>query len=158
MTAQPKAMFTLHPQLAKDTLPVGELSICKVLLMNNQRLPWLILVPKRVGMREVYELKEAEQAQLTTESSMLGEMLMKEFSGHKLNVGAIGNLVPQLHIHHVVRFEHDPVWPNPVWGNIAPKPYTAVQLKQTLKRLHKMLESGRLTFSAHDPNRQGASN
>lgn len=130
-------MFTLHPTLAADTNIVGNLTLCRVLLMNNRRLPWVILVPERAGIRESYELSAADQLALNKESNALGKALMTEFNGDKLNVAALGNVVPQLHVHHIVRYTHDPVWPNPVWGNLAPKPYTQTTWQQMIKRLQK---------------------
>ena len=131
-------MFNLHPTLAADTHVIGRFPLSLALLMDNQRLPWVILVPRRVGMREIYELNDRDQQQLLKESLLVSKQMMSEFTGDKLNVGAIGNLVPQLHIHHVVRYKYDPVWPQPVWGNIQAKPYTQVTRKQMLKHLRSL--------------------
>ncbi|HUS25384.1 MAG TPA: HIT family protein [Candidatus Binatia bacterium] len=117
------AGFELHPQLAADTLPVGDAPLCRVLLMNDARWPWCILVPRRAGVREIYELSDADQQQLLRESSRMGRALMQRFDGEKLNVAALGNVVPQLHVHHVVRHAADPAWPAPVWGRPPAQPY-----------------------------------
>ncbi len=117
--------FELHPQLAADTLMLGDWPLCRVLLMNDARYPWCILVPRRNGIREIYELPVADQQQLLSESVRLGRMLMRLFNGHKLNVAALGNMVPQLHLHHVVRDPADPAWPAPIWGKHPPVAYSA---------------------------------
>jgi len=132
-------MFKLHSTLDADTLKVGNLPLSTVLLMNNKTLPWVILVPKKQGIREIYELAQKDQTQLIRESSLAGEALMSEFKGDKLNIGSLGNIVPQLHVHHIVRYEHDSVWPNPVWGNVATKGYAKTEGKQMVKRLQKRL-------------------
>ena len=115
--------FQLHPQLAKDCLVIKDLELCRVLLMNDSNYPWCILVPMREGKKDLYELSDAEQKQFITESSRLSQVMMslfsdKEFKGKKMNIAALGNMVPQLHIHHIVRREGDPCWPKPVWGQV----------------------------------------
>ena len=115
--------FTLHPQLATDAHPVGEFPLCRLLVMNDARYPWFILVPRRAAVREIYELSEADQAQLLKESSLLARAMMEVFGGDKLNIAALGNMVPQLHVHHIVRYTRDDSWPSPVWGRLPMKPY-----------------------------------
>lgn len=115
--------FELHPRLAADTFPVGDLPLCRLLLMNDAQYPWFILVPRREGAREIYLLDEADQAQLLRESVRLSRAMMDAFRGHKLNVAALGNVVPQLHVHHIVRYPGDPAWPGPVWGRHPPRAY-----------------------------------
>jgi diadenosine tetraphosphate (Ap4A) HIT family hydrolase len=109
-------MFTLHPQLQNDGIQIGDFPLSRLLLLNDARYPWFILVPMRQAITEIYQLSEEEQQQLLRESSQLGRFLMEAFDGDKLNIGALGNLVPQLHIHHIVRYRSDEVWPRPVWG------------------------------------------
>ncbi|MCW8918511.1 MAG: HIT family protein [Gammaproteobacteria bacterium] len=109
-------MFTLHPQLQQDGIVIGDLPLSRLLLLNDARYPWFILVPRRQAITEIYQLDDEDQLQLLRESSQLGRFLMESFNGDKLNIGAIGNLVPQLHLHHVVRYRGDEVWPRPVWG------------------------------------------
>ncbi len=140
-------MFELHPTLRADTYLIGHFKLSVALLMNNRLLPWVILVPRRVGMREAYELSASDQHQLMLESATLGEALMREFKGDKLNTAAIGNMVPQLHVHHIVRFQHDPVWPQPVWGVLPPKPYTQITSRQMLKRLRELFNDGEQDFT-----------
>jgi len=109
-------IWTLDTQLAADTKSVGDLPLCRVLVMNDSQYPWVILVPRVAGIREIYELEAMQQQQLLQESTFLSMWLMKHFKGEKLNIGALGNVVPQLHMHHIVRFKADPAWPSPVWG------------------------------------------
>lgn len=108
--------FVLHPQLAADCIPIAEAPLSRLLLSKDARYPWFILVPRRADIREIYELSEADQAQLLLESSTLGKAAMQAFAGDKLNVAALGNMVPQLHVHHIVRYKTDAAWPGPVWG------------------------------------------
>lgn len=143
-------MFNLHPTLAADTFKIGQFSLCIACLMNNSQLPWVILVPQRAGMRELYELSSSDQQQAFAESLLVGKTLMAEFNGDKLNAATIGNMVPQLHIHHIVRFKHDSAWPKPVWGNISEKKYTQISRQQMLKRLRTVFSSASKEFSAND--------
>lgn len=115
--------FELHPRLAADTFVLGDFPLSRLLLMNDAQYPWCILVPRRAGLREIFELSEADQQQLLRESSTLGRAMMQAFEGHKLNIAALGNLVPQLHLHHIVRQEGDAAWPAPVWGRLPPQAY-----------------------------------
>ena len=127
-------MFTLHPQLAQDTFLVGDFPLCTCRLMNDMQFPWLILVPRVQGIGELYELSPADQEQFLRESSWLSSQLAKVFRADKMNVAALGNVVPQLHFHHVVRYQNDIAWPKPIWG-IAAQPYnneTLSYMRQTL--------------------------
>jgi diadenosine tetraphosphate (Ap4A) HIT family hydrolase len=118
-----KVVFSLHPQLERDCIVMGELPLSRLLLLNDSRYPWFILVPRREAITEIYQLAEDDQQQLLRESSQLGEFLMNSFNGDKLNIGALGNLVPQLHLHHIVRYTNDAAWPGPVWGVGVAEPY-----------------------------------
>lgn len=109
-------MFTLHPTLENDSVVLGDYPLCRVLLIKDKQYPWLVLVPRRDGVREIYELTEDDQQQFWRESAELGRELMRVFDGDKLNIGALGNMVPQLHVHHIVRYAKDPAWPGPIWG------------------------------------------
>jgi diadenosine tetraphosphate (Ap4A) HIT family hydrolase len=133
------APFVLHPRLAADTFELRRWPLCSVLAMNDARYPWCILVPRRAGVREIYELPVADQQQLLRESSALGRALMQAFGGTKLNVAALGNVVSQLHVHHVVRFEHDAAWPGPVWGRHPPEPYDESARRTFVERLSPLL-------------------
>lgn len=108
--------FELHPQLKRDCIFLADLGLSRLLLMNNKDFPWCILVPRITGAREIHELEEADQQQLLKESSELSRLMLQIFKGKKMNIAALGNMVPQLHVHHIVRVETDKAWPNPVWG------------------------------------------
>lgn len=136
------ADFELNPRLAADSIAIGDWPLCRLLLMNDSQYPWAILVPRRAGLREAYELEAADQLQLLAESNHLGREMMRRFSGEKLNVAALGNMVPQLHLHHIVRHSADPAWPAPVWGKHPPVTYDAASLSartQILKSIHEAL-------------------
>jgi len=115
--------FVLHPRLAADSLPVSDLPLCSVRLMNEERYPWLILVPRRPGVAEVLDLSPPDQERLWQETSQCGEALRKLQEPDRLNVGALGNVVPQLHMHVVARRVGDEAWPGPVWGAHPPRCY-----------------------------------
>lgn len=131
--------FTLHPQLAADTLVVGNLNLCQVLLMNESRYPWFILVPQRAKISEIYQLTNTERAQVWEESDLLSRQLMQLFQADKLNIAALGNLVPQLHIHHIARFKTDAAWPAPVWGKFKPDAYTPAAAEQLIQTMRQAL-------------------
>lgn len=114
-------MFQLHQQLREDTFHVGDFELSMLLMNRDANYPWFILVPMRAGVSEPMALCRGDQLLLLEESMVLGEVLMAEFQGDKLNIAALGNMVPQLHVHHVVRFRGDPVWPKPVWGQLPAK-------------------------------------
>src|SRR3546814_11526674 len=116
ISQMPDSGFTLHPQLAADTFPVGDWPLSRVLLMNDAQFPWLILVPRREALREIYELSLSAQQLLLREASTLGLALMDMFVGDMLNIGELGNLVPPLPLHTIVRHLDDPAWPPPVAG------------------------------------------
>lgn len=124
-------MFELHPRLAEDTLAIGDFPLCRLLLMNDASYPWFILVPRRAGIREIFELAPADQQKLLRESSHLSQVLNSLFQADKLNIAALGNMVPQLHVHHIVRFRHDRAWPKPVWGLFPATPYTERARQET---------------------------
>jgi diadenosine tetraphosphate (Ap4A) HIT family hydrolase len=128
-------MFELHPRLQQDTLVIGDFPLSRLLLMNDAGYPWFILVPRRAEMREIFELDYDDQVQLLKESSQLAMVLSRIFEADKLNIAALGNMVPQLHIHHIVRYRSDQSWPNPVWGLFPPKPYSPRALQETCVNL-----------------------
>jgi diadenosine tetraphosphate (Ap4A) HIT family hydrolase len=109
--------FALDDRLAADTAPVAELALSDLRLMNDARFPWLILVPRRAGAAELLDLERSDQIGLLDEIGLACHALRAATSCDKLNVGAIGNVVRQLHIHVVARFTSDPAWPGPVWGS-----------------------------------------
>jgi len=127
--------FKLHPQLVNDCFELAEFPLCKLLLCNDCTYPWFILVPKINDMSEIYQLNWQQQQQLLNESSLLSELLMQVFNGDKMNIAALGNVVEQLHIHHVVRFKTDVSWPKPIWGQQPLTPYSndkLVSLKEQI--------------------------
>ncbi len=128
-------MFDLHPHLKRDCLEIGRFELCRLLLMNESRYPWFVLVPEREGMREIYQLDDRDQIRLLRESSKLARGLAEAFAAEKMNIAAISNLVPQLHVHHVVRYRGDPAWPAPVWGKFDPMPYDEAGVKAIINRL-----------------------
>ena len=117
--------FSLHPTLAADTRTIAELPLCRLLLSNDSNYPWTILVPRRNNISEIFQLSTADQQQLLTESSALSQCLQSVCTPDKLNIAALGNMVPQLHIHHIARYKTDLAWPAPVWGHSTPTPYDA---------------------------------
>ncbi|WP_298608797.1 HIT domain-containing protein [uncultured Thiothrix sp.] len=131
--------FELHPQLAADTLLVGNLPLCRVLLMNESRYPWLILVPQRNEISEIYQLSATERTQLWSESDLVSRQLMQLFKADKLNIAALGNVVPQLHLHHIARFKTDATWPAPVWGKFKAEAYPPEAAESLLQQLRQVL-------------------
>ncbi|NUW66669.1 HIT family protein [Vibrio coralliilyticus] len=109
--------FELHPQLAKDTSVIGHFPLTIALLHKDNAVPWVILVPKRENLKELHHLPMQEQQQFLLESQAVSQALEATFRPDKLNLGALGNMVPQLHVHHIARFKDDVAWPGPVWGN-----------------------------------------
>ncbi|PQJ89683.1 HIT domain-containing protein [Aliivibrio sifiae] len=109
--------FQLPPRLEQDCIILGDLPLCKVLMIKEEIGPWLILVPRINELKEIHHMTEAQQIQFIQESSAVAQLLEDNFAPDKINIGALGNLVPQLHIHHIARFTTDCAWPGPVWGN-----------------------------------------
>ncbi|HRF87476.1 MAG TPA: HIT domain-containing protein, partial [Pseudomonadales bacterium] len=109
-------MFALHDQLQKDCTVIGNLPLSTLLLMNDANYPWFVLVPRREQVREWYELSEVDQRQLLQEANALAKFVQQKTDAKKMNIGALGNMVPQLHVHVIARFEVDAAWPAPVWG------------------------------------------
>jgi diadenosine tetraphosphate (Ap4A) HIT family hydrolase len=112
-------------------MAVGRFPLCLLLLKNDSNYPWFILVPQREGVEEIFQLSQEDQTRLILESSQLSEHLAISFKADRMNVAALGNVVPQLHIHHIVRHETDPAWPGPVWGKVAARPYKPGEAERT---------------------------
>ena len=129
------ADFQLHPQLEKDCHLVGDLALSRVLLIDDARYPWVLLVPRLPGVTEIHDLDRSQRRALSDESCRLGRWMLGHFDGDKLNVASLGNLVPQLHLHHVVRTVGDPAWPGPVWGHSPPVAYAPSVLREALAAL-----------------------
>jgi diadenosine tetraphosphate (Ap4A) HIT family hydrolase len=115
--------FELDARLAEDCIFVGNLPLSTLLLFDDARYPWFILVPRRSGVSELFQLPEPDQQQLLRESALLSKNLLHAFHADKINIGALGNVVDQLHLHHIARFHTDPAWPAPVWGHSEPVRY-----------------------------------
>jgi len=149
-------MFKIHPQLENDTVTLGQFKLCLVLLHRDANYPWCILVPKRAGIREIHHLSESDQQQLIRESSHLSEVMTSLFAPITMNIAALGNIVHQLHIHHVARFEGDAAWPASVWGVKAPTDYEPEALAHRVERLQASLVGE--GFEAHsDVDEAGSS-
>lgn len=143
--------FQLHPQLSGDTQWLGDLPLCQVLLANDSRYPWLILVPRRAGTRELHELSEAQQQQFMRESSAVSQLMASELAADKINIAALGNMVPQLHVHHVARFTSDAAWPAPIWGKLPALAYAELtaEVEQWQQRLSTLSD-----FTSSDLDRK----
>ena len=120
MTESP---WSLHPQLAQDTVPVGDLALSRLLLANDANYPWLILVPRRAGLVEIIDLSGNHRLELMDEIADAASALKAITECEKLNIAALGNQVPQLHVHVIARRHTDAAWPKPVWGAAAPSAY-----------------------------------
>ena len=132
------AAFSLHPTLAADTVWLGDLPLSRVLLARESRYPWIILVPRRAGVREWYELED-EAGVLLAESCSIARMMQVSLMPDKLNIATIGNVVDQLHLHHVARFHEDAAWPKPIWGLLPPKHHTEESLQAAVTRWQQWL-------------------
>jgi diadenosine tetraphosphate (Ap4A) HIT family hydrolase len=128
-------IFVLHPQLQADTVFVADWALSRVLLMNDARFPWLVLVPRRAGLSELFDLKHAERMVLSEELNRASIGLKTLTKAIKINVAALGNLVPQLHVHVVARSEADAAWPGSVWGQGKPIPYEPTARDALVARL-----------------------
>ena len=133
--------FKINKILVKDTIELMDLPLSKLLLMNDSQYPWFILVPKVANVQEIYHLTPNDQQQLLDESSHLSAILMQVFDGDKMNVAALGNICPQLHVHHIVRYRSDKAWPKPVWGEYPALPYSELALVALKTRLMPPLQS-----------------
>lgn len=132
-------MFEMDKQLLSDTVALGDFSLCRVLLMNDSRYPWLILVPRCAAVSEVFDLTIEQQQQLWQETNQIGQVLKNLFHADKINIATLGNVVKQLHMHVVVRMQNDAAWPAPVWGKGEAQPYAESLIVQLRSRLHAAL-------------------
>lgn len=133
-------MFELDERLQQDTCRLAELPLCRVLLMNDARYPWLILVPRVADVSEVFELDETQQQQLWNETRLLAKAMRQVFVADKMNLATLGNVVSQLHMHLVVRKEEDASWPGPVWGNGVALPYSESSKGAVRKQMLQALQ------------------
>ena len=127
-------MFELAPELKRDCIELADWPLCKVLLLNDSQYPWFILVPRQNNLKEIIDLSEQNQIVFIKESAILSKLIQEVFAPDKLNVAAIGNMVPQLHIHHIARFKNDVAWPAPVWGKFPAKPYSNEQIGEIINQ------------------------
>lgn len=128
-------MFLLHKTLSDDCFVLGDFELSQLLLMNDCHYPWFILVPRRHSAREIFELSKPDQTQLAKESAFLGKNLNSLFQADKLNIAALGNIVEQLHIHHIVRYKNDDLWPKPIWGLNKGQKYDKNELFEVIDKL-----------------------
>jgi len=135
-------MFQLHPRLAADTVEVSRLQLSRLLLMGDARWPWLILVPAREGITELHELSGPDRALLVEEVATASALLARLHRPDKINVGALGNMVSQLHVHVIARRRDDPAWPGPVWGHGTAEGYAPDALDAAVAGLRAALDSG----------------
>src|SRR6201999_2360015 len=134
--------WTLHPQLARDTKDLGDLPLSRVLVMNDANYPWLIVVPRKADITEIIDLDEGEQTQLMREVTQAARALRQVSACHKLNIAALGNAVPQLHVHIIARFRHDAAWPKPVWGVVRERAYERDELDGLVTPLRRKIWPG----------------
>jgi diadenosine tetraphosphate (Ap4A) HIT family hydrolase len=135
----PETGFTLHPQLAKDTILLGDLPLSRVLLVDDGAFPWLLLVPRRRAVSEMTDLGAVDRARLMTEICLVAEAVKAETGCDRLNIAALGNVVPQLHVHIIARFKSDAAWPRPVWGQVPASPYGEKARDGALVRFRRRL-------------------
>ncbi len=134
-------MFELDSRLANDSFYVGKTQLCQLLLANDSRFPWMILVPERHKVKEVFDLSKDDQAVVWRESMALAVFMKDYFSADKMNIATLGNQVAQLHLHHVARYRIDQAWPRPVWGSGEPLPYDETKVGELLGTLRASLSS-----------------
>ena len=134
--------WTLHPQLDRDTASIGDLPLSRVYIINDANYPWLLLVPRREGAVEIIDLDEVEQAQLMTETSRVARALKEITKCDKLNIAALGNVVPQLHVHVIARRTSDAAWPRPVWGVVPPLAHDAEEVQNFIGALRRKIWLG----------------
>lgn len=130
--------FVVHPKIAGTSAVIGDLPLCRVLLANERRYPWLMLLP-RTDIDEICDLPEADQMQLIRESAAASQAIRTLFKPDKLNIGALGNLVRQLHYHVVGRWTTDASWPGPVWGKPLDHPYAPEDMAREVARFRAAL-------------------
>jgi diadenosine tetraphosphate (Ap4A) HIT family hydrolase len=142
-TSMPSASpWLLHSRLKEDTIDIGDLPLSRVLVIKDAHYPWLLLVPRRDGAVEIIDLDEVEQAQLMAEVSRVARALKEVTQCDKLNIAALGNLVPQLHVHVIARRTSDAAWPRPVWGVMPPLAHDAEEVQNFISALRRKIWLG----------------
>ncbi|MDD1961984.1 HIT domain-containing protein [Pseudomonas sp. 39004] len=134
-------MFEMDTRLQQDSLVLGDFPLCRLLLSKDANYPWFILVPKRAGVSEVFDLSQEDQAQLFKETTDLAQALKGEFKADKMNIATLGNVVSQLHMHVIVRRHGDAAWPAPVWGKVPAVEYAPGQVDAIRQRLRTLLDN-----------------
>lgn len=127
--------FQLHPRLQQDCITIGRFELCRLLIMNDRQYPWFILVPEISNLTELYQLDKTQYTVFMEESCYLAENLAALFEADKMNIANIGNIVAQLHIHHIVRYQTDSAWPTPVWGKFSAVPYNEAQITERVSQV-----------------------
>jgi diadenosine tetraphosphate (Ap4A) HIT family hydrolase len=144
-------VFSLDSRLQHDTLVIGDFPLSRLLLSNDANYPWFILVPRREGISELFQLSDTDQFQLWQETTFLAQVLKDSFAADKMNVATLGNVVSQLHMHVIVRHKDDVAWPAPVWGKVAAQAYTDEQVVAIRQRLQQVLTADFVFLEAdHD--------
>ena len=141
-TPAPCTAWTLDPQLERDTVAVGDLPGSRVLLMNDANFPWLIVVPRRAGAKEIFDLDAGERSRLMSELALVAQLLRDLTACDKINIAAIGNVVAQLHVHVVARRRADPAWPRPVWGALPARPYEGAERERLIEAIRAKIDRG----------------
>ena len=135
-------MFVLDTRLHEDTWLIGDFPLCRLLLSNDSNYPWFILVPRREGISELFQLDDRDQQLMWSETTALAGLLKGLFGADKMNVATLGNVVSQLHMHVIVRYQADAAWPAPVWGKHSAKPYTQAEVDVIRGKLKSVLDVG----------------
>lgn len=132
-------MAEIHPLLQQDCIYLGKLELSHLLLMNDSQYPWMVLVPDRDNITEVFQLATPDQQKVWQESCLLAQSMSELFMADKMNIATMGNICPQLHIHHIVRYRHDASWPAAIWGKKPSRPYQSDELLRLTDKLHQGL-------------------
>ncbi len=131
--------FVLHPRLEADSIFIRDLPLSQLRLNNVKTVPWVVLIPRRLDAKEIYELAPADRAQLIEEIAQASSVLNELYAPDKINIAALGNMVPQLHVHIIARFTADVAWPDPVWGKIEVEPYELKAIVEIKTKLNEKL-------------------
>jgi diadenosine tetraphosphate (Ap4A) HIT family hydrolase len=133
--------FSLNSRLKADTIKIAAFELSELLLMNDKNYPWFILVPRRDNISEIFQLNDQDQTQLYKEISYIAEILQKFYLADKVNIGALGNMVRQLHIHVIMRFKNDIAWPKPVWGLVEAIKYSDEEINKISEDINSLINS-----------------
>jgi len=141
MISTEEIQFKLDPLLEQNSIFLMEFPLSKLLLMNDANYPWFLLVPRRENVVEVFDLNEDDQSQFSKESNYLLQKLKTHYKARKMNVANLGNMVPQLHVHHIVRYEKDLAWPGAIWGVVEAVPYSNLEIESITNEVRSLLAS-----------------